>query len=244
MKKGSALVLLLLAGGVVGTALAGIAAGTEVFYNGRGVTSDARMVGGKLYVPLADVARAFDLQVRKRGDGNYDLAPAGGANQIANKLVGNMGQEVFTGAWTLQVLGMERMKQRDPVYLPKEAYNHIEAGSGQEFIVLKCRVKNGTKAKDGIVLGKWDGNSTALTTLDEQSFEPHRKGYDAAFNEHFPDGARLLPGAALDFYLVFEVPQGAKPKDLVFTFIRYDDRAASVQKAKRPVDVRIHLAES
>ena len=149
----------------------------------------------------------------------------------------------MTGKWKFTVLGVERMKTRNPVFLPNESYNRVEAQKNQELVVIKCRFKNATHAKDGIVLGKWDGNNTALTTPDEQSFEPHRKGYDAVFNEHFPDGTRILPGAAQDFYLIFEVPKGTSLKDLVFTFVRYDVRSTFDQKKEAPVDVRVHLSE-
>lgn len=235
--------VIFLSGVVAMLAFAGYQAGKKVFLNGQLVSSDARVVGGKTYIPLADAAKALQTTVKPRGDGGFDLVPAGGATMVATKLVGEMGEEVMTGKWKFAVLGIERMKQRDPVYLPKESYNHIDAQGGQELIVLKCRFKNATKAKDGIVLASWEGNNTALTTPEEQSFQPHRKGYDAVFNEHFPDGAKILPAAALDFYLIFEVPQGTKVKDLVFTFVRYDVRATFDQKKEAPVDVRIHLKE-
>lgn len=227
--------------GVAALAFAGFQGAKRVYFNGKVMTSDARTIGGKVFVPLADVAKALELTAKKRPDGGWDLATAGGAGMIATKLVGNIGDELFTGKWRFQVLGIERMKERDPVFLPKENFNHLVAQSGREFVVVQCRFKNGTKVKDGIVLDKWDGNNTALTTANGQSIEPFRIGYDAVFNEHFPNGAKLLPGAGLDFYLIFEAPVGTEVKDLVFTCIRYDVRATFDQKKEAPASVRVHL---
>lgn len=216
-------------------------AAQKLFVNGKVASSDLRVIGGKTYVPLADVAKALDYTIQKT-TGGYELAKAGGAGQIANKNVGAIGEEIFSGQWKFTVLSVGRVAESVPEYLPNEVWNRRTAASGMEIIVLKCRVKNGTDKKDTIVLDKWEGNNTTLTDMDENAFEPTQHGYDAKFNEHFPDGSTFLPGGAVNFNLRFEVPKGAKLKDLVFTVIRYDDRSNT--KTKVPTDFRVHLGSS
>ncbi|MCB8933379.1 MAG: DUF4352 domain-containing protein [Fimbriimonadaceae bacterium] len=215
-----------------------IQAAQKLLVNGKVASSDLRIIGGKAYVPLADVAKALDYTIQKT-NGGYELIKAGGAGQIANKNVGAVGEEVFSGQWKFTVVSVDRVAEAVPEYLPNEVWNRRTAGNGMEIVVLKCRVKNGTDKKDTIVLDKWEGNNTTLTDMDENAYEPTQHGYDGKFNEHFPDGATFLPGGAVNFNLRFEVPKNAKLKDLVFTVIRYDDRSNT--KTKAPTDFRVHL---
>ncbi len=213
-------------------------AAQKLFVNGKVASSDLRVIGGKTYVPLAEVAKALDYTAQKT-TGGFELIKAGGAGQIANKNVGSVGEEIFSGKWKFTVLSVDRVAEAVPEYLANESWNRRTASSGMEIVVVKCRVKNGTANKDTIVLDKWDGNNTSLTDMDENAFEPTQHGYDAKFNEHFPEGSTFLPGGAVNFNLRFEVPKAAKLKDLVFTVIRYDDRSNT--KTKLPTDFRVHL---
>lgn len=224
-------------------AIAAIAvqAAQKLIVNGKVASTDVRTIGGKAYVPLADVAKALDYTVRKTA-GGFELIKAGGATQIANKNVGKIGEEIFTGQWRFTVLSLSRTQEAVPEYLADESWTRRKAGNGMEIVVVKCRIKNGTGKKDTIVLDKWEGNNTTLTDMDENAFEPTQHGYDAKFNEHFPEGATFLPGGAINFNLRFEVPKGTKVKDLVFTVIRYDDRSNT--KTKSPTDIRVHLGEN
>ena len=68
-------------------ALAAASAGAGIYadtltVNGKTTSVDVRMVGGSAYVKLADVARALDMSVMKRGAGQYELSKTGGANQV------------------------------------------------------------------------------------------------------------------------------------------------------------------
>ena len=148
---------------------------------------------------------------------------------------------MFTGKWRFSVTDVGRAatyKQRLRTGYRKE----VAAGEGSELLLVTCRVRNGTKTKDTLVLEKgWDGMNTALTDAESHSYEPLI--YDARFNESAPDGASFLPGAAIDFVIVFDVPKGTQPKDLVFTAMRYDDRAKFDQPKRPPTDIRYSLVK-
>src|SRR5687767_10535052 len=75
--------------------------------NGQVASNDVRMIGGKAYVPVSDVAKAFGLNVNKIG-GGYELSNEGGAGQLQAKGNGKIGQEVFSGKWRFQVLDLRR----------------------------------------------------------------------------------------------------------------------------------------
>lgn len=234
----SKLLLCVAAGVFLSLGAFAIQAAQKLLVNGKVASSDLRVIGGKTYVPLADVAKALDYTIQKT-TGGYELIKAGGAGQIANKNVGEVGEEVFSGKWRFTVVSVARVAEAVPEFLPNESWNRRSASPGMEIVVVKCRIKNGTAVKDTLVFDKWEGNNTTLVDMDENAFEPTQHGYDGKFNEHFPDGATFLPGGAINFNLRFEVPKGRKLKDLVFTAIRYDDRSNT--KTKAPTDFRIHL---
>lgn len=214
-------------------------ASQRLFVNGATASTDVRLIGGRPYVPLSDVAKALDYTVQK-AVGGYQLIKAGGATQIANQNVGKIGEEIFTGKWRFTVAGVQRVSEAMPEYLPSEVWTRKVASPGMDIVVIKCRLKNGTSAKDTIVLDKWKGNNTTLLDDDENAFEPTQHGYDAKFNEHFPNGATFLPGGAINMNLRFEVPKKAKLKDLVFTVLRYTARNETDSKV--PTDIRVHLS--
>lgn len=216
-----------------------IQATQKLIVNGATASTDVRMIAGKAYVPLADVAKALDYTVQKAA-GGYELIKAGGATQIANKNVGKIGEEIFTGKWRFTVVSVQRVAEAAPEYLPDEKWTRRTADKGMEIVVVKCRLKNGTSAKDTIVLDKWKGNNTTLTDEEENSYEPTQHGYDAKMSEHFPDGATFLPGAAINFNIRFEVPKKSEPKDLVFAVIRYSERSESNPNLR--TDIRVHLS--
>jgi hypothetical protein len=215
-------------------------AGKALYINGTKASSDVRTINGKVYVPLNDVAKALGMTVQPKS-GGYEMIKAGGAGQIANKNVGNLGEEIFTGKWRFTALSVEHVQNYTPQYAPKDAWRILEAKDGEELIVVKCRVKNGTAKKDELVFANWEDSNTALTDMDEQSYQPTTYGFDLKADESSPDGANLLPGAAVNFNLIFRVPAGTREKDLVFTAIRYDMRGKLDQKKDPPQDIRVHL---
>ncbi len=232
-----AVVLICAVGGVCALAAAWQES-KKLYLNGQVASSDLRIIDGKSYVPVTDVAKALDLTIQKRDDG-YELVKGGGAGQIANSSTGKIGSEVFTGQWRFKVQSMERSKHYDVKYSTYSYRRTYDPKDGFEFVVLSCQVKNGRTEKDELVLGKWDGNNTALTDSAEQTYEP--TFYDVKETEGSPTGVSFLPGSAINFVLVFEVPVGTKVKDLVFTAIRYQYRGKFDQDKVKPTDIRVAL---
>lgn len=224
---------------VAGAALVYAAtAAPQLVMNGKVVSKDVRMIGGKAYVPIADVAKALDMQVVKSGSG-YALAPAGGANMLKGNATGKMGEEVFTGKWRFKVLSVEKVKTYKETQRVLNPSEH-EAGENEDLVIVSCRVKNGTKAKDELVYSTdWDGMMNALTDMEEHSYQPI--SFDVKESETAPLGVIFLPGAAVDFKMIFRVPQGTELKDLVFTAMRYSKRASFDQKDEPPQHIRVSL---
>jgi hypothetical protein len=191
--------------------------------NGKVASHDIRVIEGRPYVPLADVARALGQAVVKRS-GGYEIRATGGANQVEG-LQGKIGDVLFDGEWRFEVLRVNRvdsyaMKNKatndyaiynttaefsDGVFRPKQ---------GQSLVAIACRVKNGLRDQNQAL---WRPNSdthTALADDQGQSYPPI--AYDMPESGPFQSKA-LLPGAAMEFTVLFTVPDGATLKDLVFT---------------------------
>src|SRR5688500_15525819 len=71
--------------------------GKTLVINGKVVSRDVRIINGRPYAPLADIARGMGQTLAKRGSG-YELAAAGGANQVEG-LRGKIGDTLFDGKW-------------------------------------------------------------------------------------------------------------------------------------------------
>lgn len=210
--------------------------GMTLRINGQVASTDVRVINGRAYAPIADIAKALGQSVAKSGNG-YELAAAGGSNEIGG-YKGKQGDVVFTGKWRFQVLDWKRTQSYKPT-LSKRDTDEVRAGSGQELIVVNCRIKNGLKAKDELVFANYEGMNTALTAQDEANYQPKR--YDVNESEGAPDGTVFLPGGAINFRIVFEVPTGTTPKDLVFTALRYSMRSDYDQKKEAPQNMRVSL---
>ena len=212
--------------------------------NGAVASHDVRVIGGRPYVPLADVAKAYDQTLVKK-PGGYELIAAGGAGQVANAHVAKLGEELFTGQWRFKVINVQTVNEYTTRFGKDKQTISSDTG-GDTLVVVDCRIKNGTKQKQELVLstGSYGGANTALADDQEHSYAPinwHGNafgGYDAHMDDSAPNGAYVLPGAAIDFALVFSVPPGTKPKNLVFSILKYGDRSDAATKG---TDVRILL---
>src|SRR5437660_4786673 len=76
--------------------------GARLQISGHTTAADVRMIGGKPYVSLSDMARALGMTVVKK-PGGYALIAAGGANEVAARARGKIGDELFTGDWRFRV---------------------------------------------------------------------------------------------------------------------------------------------
>lgn len=179
----------------------------QVRIEGKVATNDVITRNGKTYVPISDVAKALGMTVVKTGSG-WDLVRAGGANMVQG-LRGKVGEELFNGKYRFTVVKVTRAASYTPQFV-KLGYDITPVSADGEIVAVHCRLKNGTK--EPVTFDITMGKNTALTDEKEQSY--------AAFNGASIDmvsrAPKVLPGAAVDFALTFEVPKDAVLKDLVF----------------------------
>lgn len=224
----------------LGTGTASHAQGTyKMSINGAAVSTKARKIGGVTYVPVNDVAKALGMKAIVVGT-NISLKPAGGTFQVANKLKGNQGEDLFSGKWGFKVVGAERTALYSAQYTNQfNREDKYEAKGGEELVIVKCRLKNGTKQQEKFTFptgagASW-GMNTALTDQDAGSYLPD--GYDVFADESAPLGKAALPGASIPFNIVFRVPKGTPVKDLIYSAVLYRERGD-----KKSTDFRVALA--
>lgn len=222
-----ALIFAVLAAGA-GTA-AWAAGGSKLVMNGNIASTSVRVMNGKAYVPLTDVAAALNMTVVPI-DGGYEIKTAGGANPIKG-LQGKVGDVLFDGKWRFQVLEVKKVdsytSKFDPtadyaIYNPVAELNDktFAPKNGRELIAIKCRVTNGRNKGTHAL---WVANSdtrTAIADLDGESFPPI--AYDMDTSEPF-NSKQLVPGAKTDFTVLFAVPEDTKLKDLIYTLRTIDN---------------------
>lgn len=217
----------------MGWAAQGVA---KLIMNGKLASTDVRMISGRPYVPLADIAKAQGMVVLKR-DGAYEIAAAGGANQLAGQKQGKMGDELFTGKWKIQITGYQQLQEYTEKFC-QDRRTLYPSAANEMLVVVNCRIKNGIKeAKSPILSERMPGN-TLLADDQGGSYPPI--DFDAAqLSGKMADYAakRLLPGAGADFALVFSVPADTKPKSLVFSVLSYPDDVGG-----KGTDVRVELS--
>lgn len=197
------------------------AQGTTLVINDTVASERLQTKDGAVLVPITDVAKALGLVVVKTKTG-YALVQPGGANAVGG-LRGKIGQTLFDGKWRFTVQSMKEVPSytletktatdygvTSPVtdsdsktFTPKE---------GNYLLVFHCEVKNGQKTPQQLWWSQPDVH-TAIADADGQSYPPIITDIAAAAFQSKP----LLPGARLEFNLVFCLPTGMKLKDLVFT---------------------------
>lgn len=206
----------LLALGIATVAVAAIQSTRVLIINGREASQDVRIINGRAYAPIADVAKALGSTVVINGN-RYEITRAGGTNQV-NGLMGKTGDWLFDGGWRFRV---NNTYQAD-MYEAKNDYygdNEFKPEDGKVMIIVEYSARNGNKEMFGLDIGP-----TTLVGKDGSSYKP--------YSNDFPfDGTRmfsqpLLPGAQLDGALIFFVPRGFEFKELVLgigDLAGYDD---------------------
>lgn len=180
----------------------------QVRIEGKVATNDVITRNGKTYVPISDVAKALGMTVVKTGSG-WDLVRAGGANMVQG-LRGKVGEELFNGKYRFTVVKITRTPSYTPQFA-KLGFDLTPASAENEIVAIHCRLKNGTK--EAVTFDILMGKNTALTDDKEQSYA----AYNGGSVDMVARAPRVIPGAAADFALTFEVPKTAELKDLVFT---------------------------
>jgi hypothetical protein len=211
--------------------------------NGKSASADMRMIAGSPYVKLADIAKALGMVVTKRSDGKYELTRPGGANQLRGMTQGKVGDVLFDGHWRFQVQSVA-MPDSYTMKTAGEPYDRdlttfdrpnriIKPTRNNRLVVLQCRATNGVAANRTLWTAISDDRiHTALADTNGSSYPPVAYDFDGGPIQSKP----LVQGAALNFALLFSVPEGTHIKDLIFSLKNNqgDDKAN---------DVRVTLTE-
>ncbi|MBC8101342.1 MAG: DUF4352 domain-containing protein [Cytophagales bacterium] len=224
-------------GGGALTVCAAAVAGSRILVDGSATTMEVRMIAGRPYVPLNEIARAFGRNVQKSPTG-YTLAISGGANAVSG-LRGKVGDLLFDGKWRFKAISVTRSANYTLAGeggLDYARYNSVAesadaktftAKDGNEFVLVRCLVKNGQKSSQAF--GSHYGANTALADDQGSSYRP--VGFQQAGGMIVTK--ELIPGASQELTAVFVVPKTAKITSLVFTLTNISD--------DKPADVRIAL---
>jgi hypothetical protein len=224
--------------GVASVALA--QSGRTLILNGKVASRDVRVIGGRAYVPVADVAKALGQEVAQTPAG-YEIRTAGGANQVEG-LRGKIGDMLFDGKWRFQVKSVQEM---DAFTMATNAYNDYAIYSttaelnettlrpkpGQTLIVVACLLKNGLMKQNQALWRVNNDTHTALADDQGRSYPPI--AFDIEETAHFVTKP-LLPGASMEFNVLFTVPRGTRLKDLVFTLRTLNDMGSDVRVSLTP----------
>ena len=239
LKKGGGWAALAALAGLATAALA--QTGMRLIVDGKTASTDIRIIGGRPYVPLADMARAMNGTVGRKGN-EYTIATggadtttptaAGGADEVRGAR-GKIGQMLFNGKWRFMVVSVDRTAAYDSQYSP-DKQKFTPAGDTEELVVVKCRLKNGQTSTQSAMLSSVHPHHIGLTDDQGTSYAP------MAFDKRggsSDEGPKMLPGAQTDFAVLFSVPKGTTLKDMVFSLqTAYDDYPDG------GTDVRISLA--
>lgn len=117
-----------------------------------------------------------------------------------------------------------------PVSTFDDSTNTFTPKPSYAFIAVKCHVRNGSKITDDLDCAPGNPH-TAITDDQGNSFPPF--AYDMYMSNAWIT-KDLLPGSGEDLTVLFAVPPGFKPKDLVFTLSGWHD--------SHNKDLRISLA--
>ena len=215
----------------------------SLIISGKTASSDVRIIDGRPFVPLSDMAKAMNgTAVKHKGGyeitlGSVDTSTpeanpvAGGANEVHGTR-GKIGQVIFTGKWRFSVLSVDHAASYDSQFLSAKR-TFTPSGNSEELVIVRCRMKNGQNVTKVAMLSPIHPHHTALTNNQEESFAPI--DYDKR-GGHTDEGPTMLPGSQTEFAILFSVPKGSVLKDLVFSVENVEESPEGA------TDVRISLA--
>jgi hypothetical protein len=193
--------------GVFAAAFAWHIKANNLYIKGALASGSVMEVKGVAYAPIRDIAKAMNLSLSKTGRG-WELSDAGGANMVQGT-TGKVGDELFNGRHRFKVVKVFR----GPKYINQFSGDNYEVRAipeGNDIVAITCRLKNGTK--ETVTYDLFMGPKTGLTDTEEHSYGCFIGTSVDALNR----GATVLPGAAVDFAVTFQVPRNAELKDLVY----------------------------
>ena len=194
---------------------------SKLYVNGQLASSSVIERNGVAYAPIKDMAAAMKLTIQKTSRG-IELADSGGANQ-AEGITGKVGDLLWNGYVRFQVVKVIRGKEYTNQFSGDQA-KITPYPEGMDLVVIVCRIKNGTTKTTTI--GLPSGSETGLTDTQDHSYAP-RTGLSIDCPNR---GQDVLPGAAIDFALTFDVPESAQLSDLVYQTAFYGAAEASKKK--------------
>ena len=204
------------------------------------ISTQVRTVEGRPYVPLADVARAFNLSWTKVPSG-YDLVTEKPAIKVtvAPAPIGTsrMGEPLSTGKWQLLPLAIEEVAEYMPRY-SSDRYPVQPSGTGDRLIAVRCRVRNLQKERRELSFDERAfGGNTVLLDDQEHAYAPYK--YDVHSDENSSSTVHVMPGLVVDFAVIFSVPAGTRPQAMVYTLGNRDQRNTTGAAS----DVRVLFSE-
>lgn len=158
-----------------------------VTIDGRELSAKGRVIDGQLYVPVAAVAKAYNLDVEFDGGAKATLTTQGGANAVA-------GAEGKAGEWLLN--GKTRCM--------------IKAAPIKEdgILVLSIELRNAEKTRKQYLLGF---DQTKITLYDTNGSEALGTLVDR--NRDYANWVE--PGSTWNFKVKFAAPEGFEAKRAV-----------------------------
>ena len=227
---------------LVASAIAIHQTGTLLMMNGKTLSNDVRVINGRSYVPVVDMARALNGKVVK-SDAGYeiqteasggDTGPTAGGGTAIKGTKGSIGQMVMTGKWSFEVVDVTRAASAESQYLPDHK-TFTPNGASEELVIIHCKLKNASKSTLKAMLSPIHPHNTALA--DDQGQSHQVLAFDKR-SANLDEGPNMLPGAITDLAVIFSVPKDTKLKDLVFSlqtaYDDYPDGGTDVRISLRP----------
>jgi hypothetical protein len=176
---------------------------TALQFNDSTAPTDVVMKNGHAYIPVTAVAKLLNASVVMDGS-IIKFVPLDNSRQV-NGDEGKVGEMVRLGYANFTVKSVNTGGS----YHAKYGGSDSTADAGQKIVSIEVHIQNSTlKSQICYVLG---GDKTALADTMGRSYRV------SAINSDFgPRGVDLLPGAATDLVLIFNVPQDVVLKDLVY----------------------------
>jgi len=188
-------------------------------FNDATAPADVVMKNGHAYVPVMAVAKLLNATVQVDGS-TYKFIPLDNSRQV-NGSEGKVGEMIRLGYANVTVTSVDSGSS----YHAKSGGSDATADAGKKIVAIGLHIQNSTlKQQLCSVLG---GDKTALADTMGRSYTP------SSFSDFENRAATLLPGAAVDLTLLFNVGQDVEVKDLV-----YEVNFSSLSALKT---ARIHL---
>jgi hypothetical protein len=192
--------------------------GSQLTMDGKVISTDVQTIKGRAYIPLNDVAKVLERKVDRKG-GTYSLARVTGA-PLHEGPSGKMAVNLVADKWQFQVISVQQVSDYSPQY-GSDKDKIVPREVGDLLVIVRCRLKNGTKEMREVYFDKDSSGNTALTDDQEHGYVP--LAYDSRNSGYSSD--KMPPGSLHDFVVLFSIP-----KDTGLTALTYSVREAGIDK--------------